>query len=97
MHRPTTLHMMLPDQRYDVKILLFNAQNTKFEEPLRVLTDEEKDRMNLRYYNEDVHKASFCLPQFMKKVSLMIQCRKQTFSSHCWHTLSAVKPMNMAV
>lgn len=49
-------------------ILASKNKDTKFEEPLRVLTDEEKDRMQLRYYNEHVHKASFCLPQFIKKL-----------------------------
>jgi len=49
-------------------ILASKNNNAKFEEPLRVLTDEEKDRMQLRYYNEHIHKASFCLPQFLKKL-----------------------------
>lgn len=49
-------------------ILASKNKNTKFEEPLRILSDEEKDWMQLRYYNEDVHKASFCLPQFIRKL-----------------------------
>ncbi|XP_071944371.1 spermidine synthase-like [Antedon mediterranea] len=38
---------------------------TNFKVPVR--TWSEKNKPNLRYYNEDVHKAAFVLPEFAKK------------------------------
>jgi len=40
---------------------------TKFDEPLRTFTDEECEKMNLRYYSSEIHRASFVLPRFAKK------------------------------
>lgn len=40
---------------------------TNFREPLKTYTDEELNQMKLRYYNSDIHRACFCLPQFAKK------------------------------
>ena len=37
-------------------------------EPVRTLTEEEVDQLQLQYYNTDVHRAAFTLPQFVKKV-----------------------------
>ena len=45
-------------------------QDLKFEEPVRVLSPEEKTKFNLRYYNSHIHRASFCLPEFARKVSV---------------------------
>lgn len=42
--------------------------DTNFREPVRGLSEEEVDNLQLRYYNSDVHKAAFVLPQFAKKV-----------------------------
>ncbi len=39
-----------------------------FEEPLRKLSESEVEEMGLKYYNSDVHRAAFVLPQFAKKV-----------------------------
>ena len=39
-----------------------------FEEPLHQLTEEEVKQMGLRYYNSEIHRASFVLPQFVKDV-----------------------------
>ncbi|WAR03599.1 SPEE-like protein [Mya arenaria] len=39
-----------------------------FNEPLRVLSDEEIAEMGLKFYNSDLHRAAFVLPQFAKKV-----------------------------
>ena len=41
---------------------------TNFKEPLRIFTEEEKEKMKLRYYDEDVHRSAFVLPRFVKKV-----------------------------
>ena len=35
---------------------------------MRVLTEEQIKEMKLRYYNADIHRASFVLPQFAKEV-----------------------------
>lgn len=43
-------------------------QETNFKEPLRVFTDDEKEKLELKYYNEEVHRSAFMLPQFAKKV-----------------------------
>lgn len=41
--------------------------DTNFNEPLKVYTDKEIQQMNLKYYNSEIHKACFCLPQFAKQ------------------------------
>jgi len=41
--------------------------DTNFTEPLRVFTEEEKTKMKLRFYDEDVHRMAFMLPRFVKK------------------------------
>lgn len=38
----------------------------KLEEPVRIFNGDELKRMNLRYYNDEVHRASFVLPNFVK-------------------------------
>ncbi len=45
-----------------------HTQETVFEEPLRKLSESEVEEMGLKYYNSDVHRAAFVLPQFAKKV-----------------------------
>ncbi|VDL75867.1 unnamed protein product [Nippostrongylus brasiliensis] len=35
--------------------------------PSRVLTDDDIEKMNLRFYNSQMHSAAFVLPQFVKK------------------------------
>lgn len=41
-------------------------ENKKFDVPLLTFTKEDEQKMNLRYYNSDVHKAAFVLPTFVK-------------------------------
>ena len=41
---------------------------TNFKEPLTVFSEEDKRRLNLRYYDEDSHRTAFMLPRFVKKV-----------------------------
>lgn len=36
-------------------------------EPLRTWTPEEEKEMNCRYYNQDIHRASFVLPNFARE------------------------------
>ena len=43
-----------------------------FEEPLRRLSEEEQEEMRLRYYDSDVHKGSFTLPRFARKVDTLM-------------------------
>jgi len=40
----------------------------KFEDPARQLSKDEVETFKLKYYNTDIHKASFKLPQFAHKV-----------------------------
>merc|ERR1712035_261362 len=41
---------------------------TNFKEPVKALSKEEMESMNLKYYNSEIHKASFVLPEFARKV-----------------------------
>lgn len=36
---------------------------------MRPLTQKQVEQMQLRYYNSDVHRAAFVLPEFARKVS----------------------------
>ncbi|XP_069111866.1 spermidine synthase-like [Argopecten irradians] len=42
--------------------------DTLFSEPLRKFTEEEHIRLKLRYYNTEVHRGAFTLPEFARKV-----------------------------
>ena len=37
---------------------------------MQLLTQKQVDQMQLRYYNSDMHRAAFVLPEFARKVSL---------------------------
>lgn len=41
-------------------------ENKKFDAPLLTFSKDVEEKMNLRYYNSDVHKAAFVLPTFVK-------------------------------
>ncbi|XP_076472542.1 spermidine synthase-like isoform X2 [Babylonia areolata] len=41
--------------------------SVNFAEPRRVLSAGERSQMALRYYNPDIHRAAFCLPEFARK------------------------------
>jgi hypothetical protein len=56
-----------------------DVQETRFNEPLRVLSDEQLALMNIRYYNPDIHRASFVFPQFIRKVSAHLRKHKLSF------------------
>ena len=43
-----------------------------FEDPLRRISEEEQEEMGLQYYDSDVHKASFILPRFARKVDTLM-------------------------
>lgn len=38
-----------------------------FQEPLHVFDEHEKDEMQLKYYDEDLHRSAFAQPRFVKK------------------------------
>ena len=44
-------------------------QSTNFREPLQPLMQKQVEEMQLKYYNSDVHRAAFVLPEFARKVS----------------------------
>lgn len=46
-------------------------KETNFLDPMRALSKEEMECMNLKYYNPEIHKASFVLPEFAKKVNVV--------------------------
>uniref|UniRef100_A0A3B5KGY4 Spermidine synthase n=1 Tax=Takifugu rubripes TaxID=31033 RepID=A0A3B5KGY4_TAKRU len=41
---------------------------TNFKEPVKALSKEEIGTMDLKYYNPEIHRASFILPEFARKV-----------------------------
>lgn len=43
-------------------------QSTNFREPVQQLTQKQVEQMGLKYYNSDVHRAAFVLPEFARKV-----------------------------
>ena len=49
-------------------VCLLCGQETVFEKPVRALDEAQVEDMDLKYYNSDVHRAAFVLPQFAKKV-----------------------------
>lgn len=40
---------------------------------MKALSKEEMGNMNLKYYNPEIHKASFVLPEFARKVNLLLK------------------------
>lgn len=51
-------------------LLCSKNSETVFKEPLKELSDEDIESMNLRYYNTGIHRAAFVLPQFAKQALL---------------------------
>ncbi|XP_014474915.1 PREDICTED: spermidine synthase isoform X2 [Dinoponera quadriceps] len=45
----------------------FFFQQTNLSQPVRVFSEEDLDRMELKYYNDKVHRAAFVLPRFVEK------------------------------
>ncbi|XP_031232851.1 spermidine synthase [Mastomys coucha] len=41
--------------------------NTNFREPVQQLTQAQVEQMQLKYYNSDMHRAAFVLPEFTRK------------------------------
>ncbi|KAK5966703.1 Putrescine aminopropyltransferase [Trichostrongylus colubriformis] len=48
-------------------IICSKFKNLDVTTPSRTLTEDDIARMNLRYYNSQVHSAAFVLPQFVRK------------------------------
>ena len=49
---------------------------------MRIFSDDEKEKLELKYYNEDVHRSAFHLPQFAKKVSTRINYCQTEYIDH---------------
>uniref|UniRef100_A0A0B6Y8I5 Spermidine synthase n=1 Tax=Arion vulgaris TaxID=1028688 RepID=A0A0B6Y8I5_9EUPU len=47
-------------------LLASNIPDIDFTKPLRRLSDDDLKRMNLKYYNSDIHTASFVLPNYAR-------------------------------
>ena len=45
------------------------AENIVFHQPIHVFSDEDCERMNLKYYSAGMHRSAFTLPTFVKKVN----------------------------
>uniref|UniRef100_F6SQW8 Spermidine synthase n=1 Tax=Monodelphis domestica TaxID=13616 RepID=F6SQW8_MONDO len=50
-------------------MLCSKTPSTNFREPVQQLTQEQVEKMSLKYYNSDIHRAAFVLPEFARKVS----------------------------
>ena len=48
-------------------ILCSKNPSTNFLEPVQQLTQKQVEQMQLKYYNSDVHRAPFVLPEFARK------------------------------
>lgn len=48
-------------------ILCSKNKNTIFQDPVTVFSEKEVEEMGLKYYNADVHRSAFVLPQFVRK------------------------------
>ncbi|NXA87197.1 SPEE synthase, partial [Melanocharis versteri] len=42
-------------------------QNTNFREPVQQLSQQQVEERSLKYYNSDIHRAAFILPEFARK------------------------------
>ncbi|NWU58013.1 SPEE synthase, partial [Dromas ardeola] len=42
--------------------------NTNFREPVQQLSQQQVEERSLKYYNSDIHRAAFILPEFARKV-----------------------------
>lgn len=49
--------------------LILFLQNTNFREPVQQLSQQQVEERSLKYYNSDIHRAAFILPEFARKVS----------------------------
>ncbi|EFP10073.1 hypothetical protein CRE_24540 [Caenorhabditis remanei] len=47
-------------------LICAKSENRDISTPARVLTDDQVKSLNLRFYNSEVHKAAFVLPQFVR-------------------------------
>ncbi|XP_014666010.1 PREDICTED: spermidine synthase-like [Priapulus caudatus] len=48
-------------------ILCSKSPDISFRDPVRKLSEDEVKQMDLKYYNHDVHRAAFIVPQFVKQ------------------------------
>lgn len=48
-------------------VLCSKNPDTNFREPVRKLSPSETSDLDLKYYNTDIHKAAFVLPEFARK------------------------------
>ena len=67
LHKIMSLHLKY--KRYILsKETVLVEQEQNFKSAVRRVSEAELDKMNLKYYNYEVHQASFVLPQFAAKV-----------------------------
>lgn len=49
-------------------VIASRSVQDKLDVPKLKFTDEEVNKLNLRYYNSEIHTASFVLPNFVRKL-----------------------------
>lgn len=57
------------------EIILF--QETNFKEPLRIFSEDELEKMKLRYYTPEIHRSAFIHPRFAEKALLPVKENKE--------------------
>jgi len=48
-------------------VICSKAKDKQFKEPVTIFSEEEKEKMKLNFYDEDIHRAAFALPRFARK------------------------------
>ena len=52
-------------------VMCSSEMDVSFKDPVHVFTEEQKDSMDLKFYDEHAHKAAFALPRFVRKKLLL--------------------------
>lgn len=67
MQRVPVTQPLAPDPNTQ-SYLTLSLQNTNFREPVQQLSQQQVEERSLKYYNSDIHRAAFILPEFARKV-----------------------------
>uniref|UniRef100_A0A8B9PBF7 Spermidine synthase n=1 Tax=Apteryx owenii TaxID=8824 RepID=A0A8B9PBF7_APTOW len=60
-------------------MLCSKNSNTNFREPVQQLSQQQVEERSLKYYNSDIHRAAFILPEFARKVSGQLKYLSHSF------------------
>ena len=53
--------------------MIYWFKNKKFSIPVHIFDKETVEKLNLKYYNSDLHKASFVMPNLFQNVIYVIK------------------------